>query len=937
MTTPWPRVRELFESALDRPAEGRTAFVRQRAAGDSALEREVLDLLANEAGLELGGAVSGFLRSPVEAVANPDSPTPRFRPGDRIGTYTLVRELDSGGMGTVFEAAQERPARTVALKVLRRGLHSLDAVRRFELESEVLGRLQHPGIAAVFEAGVHRTTSEPGATPGIEVPWFALEFVDGARDLVRYADDEQLGLRERLGLFLEVAAAVHHAHQKGVIHRDLKPGNVLVTPAGQPKVIDYGVARLTDGYTAGETGSPARPETISGGALGTLPYMSPEQLTGDRDGIDVRTDVYGLGAILFELLTGRTPHATGGVPLAEAVRAICDEPPPLVSSLPRHLPEALSPELDWISLRALAKDRNRRYGTAAELADDVLRFLRQEPVRAGPPTATYRLKKLYVRHRVALTAAALALLALVAGLVGTSVGLVRARAAEESAEAARTEAERERELALAARSEAEREREAALAARSAEEAQRLRAEAEGARARAMLEFLGDSLAAADPARAGAEVRLVDYLRRAGEELERRFADEPDLRRTLDRVVGRAFSELGEHDRAERHLARALDTLEAETRPGSSGRAAGEALAAERVDLMVDLAVVRAHQLARVEALELLERAEAQLSEQALTDGRAWWRARAARCLIRQLGGERDGLEEELRDVLDGLARTAEPGDRQRGRLALSLASFLQEERRFGDAQEVLEESLGPVLERWGEDEPLALLLRANLAMARAMQGRRALAIEALEGVLPRMREVLGREHYEVIPTMNNLAALYYFEGRHEDAIELWSESLEVMGAQLPDDHPTVQGVRSNLGTMLLKLGRADEAEPILRESLAVRARTLGEGHERTLAVRMELARLARDHGHADEALTLYEEGHFLAERHLDPDANLLRWYEIELGTLLMDRERLEEGFELLQRAQRAIDEGRAEEMNAADREQVRATLAKLERRLAADG
>ena len=534
MSTHWPRVRELFERALELSRSEREAFVRAEAGDDDALAEQVLALLHNEQGLEDAPDAS-FLSSPVETTRALSAEPQRaletsVRAGDTVGAYTLIREIASGGMGTVFEATQGRPARTVALKVLRRGLHSSESVRRFELEAEVLGRLKHPGIASIFEAGVHRPGQHgPGDAPDLEIPYFALELVDGARDLTAYANESGLGLRERLGLFLEVAAAVHHAHQKGVIHRDLKPGNVLVGTDGQPKVIDYGVARLTDPES-----EQARPETIPGGALGTLPYMSPEQLAADADGVDVRTDVYGLGAILYELLTGRTPHATAGLPLAEAVRTICEEQPQAPSkvgpapesgaSLAGGVPE----ELDWICLRALEHDRERRYGTAAELADDVLRFLRHEPVSAGPPTAAYRLRKLYGRHRLPLTAAAFALLALIGGLIGTSIGLLRAREAERradgerrlaleakaEAEAAKDQAERERGVAEQATAAAASERERALEARAAESVERRRAELEAQKAREMLEFLADTLAAADPAETGRELSLIDYLDRA---------------------------------------------------------------------------------------------------------------------------------------------------------------------------------------------------------------------------------------------------------------------------------------------------------------------------------------------------------------------------------------------------------------------------------------
>src|SRR5262249_41988983 len=286
-----------------------------------------------------------------------------------------VRELGRGGMGVVYLAEQQNPSRLVALKVIAAGLTVGDALRRFEHEAQVLARLKHPGIAQVFEAG----TGDTG--DGVR-PYFVMELIEG-QSLTDYARARALPTRQRLELFVKVCAAVQHAHQKGVIHRDLKPGNILVDEAGRPRVLDFGVARLT-GPGPGDTHA-----TAVGQLVGTLPYMSPEQVAADPDALDTRSDVYTLGVILYQLLTGRLPYEVAGKPAREAARVITEREPARLGSVDK----ALRGDLETVVARALEKDRERRYSSADALADDVERYLRGDPILARPASALYQLKK----------------------------------------------------------------------------------------------------------------------------------------------------------------------------------------------------------------------------------------------------------------------------------------------------------------------------------------------------------------------------------------------------------------------------------------------------------------------------------------------------------------------------------------------------------------
>jgi serine/threonine-protein kinase len=440
---------EIFAEAVERPAAERTAFLEQACSGEPELRRRVELLLQ---GYDAAGL---FLETPPAA----PEPPPADLTGTRIGSYILARKLGEGGCGVVYLAEQQQPIRRqVALKIIKLGMDTRAVIARFEAERQALAMMDHPDIARVFDAGA--------TTEGR--PYFVMEYVDGA-PIVRVCDEHSLDMPARLELFARVCVALQHAHQKGIIHRDLKPSNILVSlreGVPVPKIIDFGIAKATQGRLTEETLLTSLDQFI-----GTPAYMSPEQAELRDLDIDTRSDIYSLGVLLYELLTGRPPYDPKSLVRAgvEEIRRILREvDPPRPSTklatldhadlatvararraAPMQLRSRLRGDLDWIVMRCLEKERDRRYGTAVELAEDVRRHLRSEPVAARPPDSLYRARKFVVRHRLACVAAAIVATVLIGSTVFSARQATRARRAETLAQDQRAEAQRQREQAEA--------------------------------------------------------------------------------------------------------------------------------------------------------------------------------------------------------------------------------------------------------------------------------------------------------------------------------------------------------------------------------------------------------------------------------------------------------------------------------------------------------
>jgi WD40 repeat protein/DNA/RNA endonuclease YhcR with UshA esterase domain/tRNA A-37 threonylcarbamoyl transferase component Bud32 len=432
--------------------------------------------------------------------------------GTVIGGVSIVRIIADGGMGRVYEGRQDKPRRPVAVKVIKPGIASPNMLKRFEYEAQVLGRLRHPGIAQIYSVGTHQVR-------GQEVPYFVMEYIPNAKSLTQYANEQKLSTQERLELFRKVCEAVAHGHQKGVIHRDLKPGNVLVDSSGQPKVIDFGVARSTDSDMALTT-----MQTDVGALIGTLQYMSPEQFDADPNDLDVRLDVYALGVILYELLAGKPPYEVRQRAIHEVARIVREDEPTALSILNKSLRR----DVGVIAGKCLQKDRGRRYSSATELAGDVSRYLAGEPITAAPPSFWDSMARVARRHKAAATAVAVIAASLVAAVVGISAFAVRAERARKTAEQAqvaehqmRSVAETARQAAESATTVAQQEREAADGARQTAERERTAAD----EARRQAEWQADK---ARRALMLAERSAEHELEQVAEGIIRQAADPPAL-------------------------------------------------------------------------------------------------------------------------------------------------------------------------------------------------------------------------------------------------------------------------------------------------------------------------------------------------------------------------------------------------------------------------
>jgi serine/threonine protein kinase len=912
MARPGGRIKALFDEALEieAPAE-RAAYLDRHCAGEPELRRQVEALLRVYA--EMGSFLEQPLLDPRATVdphtgpiagvtAAPDvedeqaAPAPPAEgPGSQIGPYKLLQEIGQGGMGAVFLAEQREPVRRqVALKLIKAELASATSVARFEAERQALALMDHPHIAKVLDGG----TTSAGR------PYFVMELVMGI-PITRYCDDQQLSIRQRLELFIPVCQALQHAHTKGIIHRDIKPSNVLVAPGdGQPapKVIDFGIAKAT-----GQRLTERTLFTEFGSVLGTLEYMSPEQAELNNQDIDTRSDVYSLAVVLYELLTGTTPlthQVLKGTTFLEVLRRIREEEPPTpsrrLSTLQEALPtisaqrrtepvklaRALRGELDWVVMKALEKDRSRRYESASALARDLERYLADEPVQARPPSLGYWLAKFARRNRGLVLATAAALLALVVGLAGLAWGLVRAERARQ-AEAERAEGERQAK---------EQAQDAEQQARDSE-----------ADTQAFSRFLvEDVLAAARPEGEGGGLGIDVSLKRALDEsakkIAQRFRGRPRAEAVARHDLGVTFRLLGDPARAVEQLQQALvlrrqalgrdhpDTLASLNSLGASYRAAGQldqAVALHEEALRLATAKFGP---AHPDTLHYLNNLAAAYFD-------AGQRARALPL-----------IEEALRLHK---ARSG-PADPQTLASMNNLAVAYHEAGRLDLAEPLYEEALRLRKARLGPEHPDTLMTLGNLAALYWVRRRLDRSIPLFEEVLAIRKKKQGPEHPDTLFVAFNLGVNYTAAGRHADAVALFDQWLPRALATLkPDQPPRDYGVHAG-AQAYHSAGRPEKAEPLRRERAARVKQLTGPDSPQYAVALAELSLSLLQQRKWADAEPILRDGLALREK-IEPEAWTTFHARAQLGSALLGQQKyaaaeplLRQGYEGLKQREARI-------------------------------
>lgn len=811
----WKQVKELLVEALERPGVVRAGFVEGRCGGDEELREEVMALLAaHEAthaavdralpSWSVGGMGAELMEGFGEARTEDGGPEL-----ERLGPYRVLGVLGRGGMGVVYRAEQEQPRREVALKVLAPGLASARAVRRFEHEAQILGRLQHPGIAQVYEAAA-------AETPGGVRPFFAMEMVRG-EPLTAYAEGHRLGVRERVALVAEVCDAVQHAHQKGVIHRDLKPANILVDESGRAKVLDFGVARVidADANTTVQTGV--------GQLVGTIPYMSPEQVSGDPHEVDTRSDVYALGVVLFELLSGRLPHEVRDRSPAEMVRAIAQDEPSRLSASGTGESRALRGDLETIAGKALEKDKARRYQSAAALGEDLRRYLRDEPIVARPASAVYTLRKFARRNRALVGGVVAAFILLVAGVIGTSWQAYRATEAETQAFKEATEA------------------------KEARDAQKVKAET----AREITAFVESILASVHPLMAQGQdtTMLRRLLDRASERVEAELQDQPEVAAAVRAIIGRAYFGLGLYAQAGPHLKAALETREKLLGAGS----------VETASSLNDLGVLLAETCDLDGAERLLGRA-LEVRRSALPESGELAETLTYYGWTKFKRGDLAGAESALREALLIQRGLPAPDEARRIETLIGLFSLLSRRGDYAGAAAFMPDiyAVQSGLAALAGPEVAAKAAALNGQAMRLMLGRfdSGDAKKFIQDSLEMIRQIGGPDHPYLAYFLNLSAQAWRFMGDDAVAEGMLREALAIQEKRLCADHPDIAMTLCNLGLVLLDTGGEAEAEPMLRRSLEMRVRLFGEEHPDTAESRYALGLLLSDMGRQEEGLAM---------------------------------------------------------------------------------
>lgn len=848
----WERVKDVVYQAMQLDPDQRQAFV-EHACADIELRDEVQSLLQAENAVR-----PDFLQAEhhAESLGDKDQAASGIlQPGQIFSDrFKLIRKLGEGGMGQVWLCEQTTPVcRQVALKLIKAGMYDEAVLRRFQAERQSLAIMEHPAIAKVYEAG----TTPQGQ------PYFVMEYVPGL-PITEYCDHKKLGITERLELFIQVCEGVQHAHQKAIIHRDLKPANILIVEVNgkpTPRIIDFGLAKAAipvDGQSL---------FTQPGSFIGTPAFMSPEQADPNVSDVDTRTDVYSLGVILYVLLAGSQPFASGRqkLPVHELLRRLREDEPPRPSikvssdhatstvaaeargTDPKQLASRLRGDLDWITLKAVEKDRTLRYGSPSELANDLRRHLNHEPVLARPASTGYRIQKYVRRHRIAVSVAA------------SLVLLLAAFAAVQAIQLRRITAERDR---------ANRERD---------------------RANRITDFMTGMFKVSDPSEArGNTVTAREIMDKASNDMGRGLARDPEVQSQLMWVMALTYANLGLNARAHELAQQAL-----EIRQSTLGRDNPKTL--ESVIQLGDILEREGH----YPEAEKLERQALALERRDLAAGDSLMLDTMDRLAVVLVD---EGIYEEAEqlddEVLEVRRRRNEPPDSQTLRAMNNLGTAFGGEGQYANAEQEYRQLLEVSQQILGPDHPQTLGAMGNLAVAIERQNRFGEAEQLFRQVLANSQRVMGPEHRDTVLAMTTLAEVLTSEDRLAEAEKLYRQALRISSRTLGPDHPDTLADQSSFADLLFKERHLREAEQLQRATLTSQLRVQGPESPDVFASQSALAKTLNVEGHYVQAEKIGRDSLTAELRALGPQHPLTLQTLQQLGTAMAYEHRYPEAAKL---------------------------------------
>jgi len=835
----WERVKAVFDAAIDKDPDEVAHFLDSACAGDREVRAQVESLIASDRSNE------PFLDSqpPTTGAALLAEAFGHEATGTIIGNYQIIEPIASGGMGMVYRAVRADGAfdQVVAIKLIRRGLATEDILRRFRQERQTLAALNHPNIGRLLDGGATDSGS----------PYLVMEFIEG-RPIHEYCDGHKLTIEERLKLFRTVCSAVEHAHRNLVVHRDLKPGHILITRGGEPKLVDFGIAKIIGGDGTVD----AQTITADSERLLTPQYASPEQVRGEP--ISTASDVYSLGVIFYELLSGLRPYDLRGIPRAEMERLITEINPPAPSlrcakpqTLNRsdgtsktitpdmvaadrstnaeRLCRSLAGDLDTIVLTAMHKDVARRYSSVEQFSADIQRHLDGMPVRARRDTFGYRAGKFIRRHKVGVLASVLILLSLAGGTIGTVVGLIRTASALNRAESETTNARREAQKALRVNN-----------------------------------VLQTMLAAVNPYTAAKDVTVKQVLDMMAPWLGAELVDQPDVASAVHYTIGTSYASIGEFDKAERHLNESI----------SLGRSTLGPNHPEVALSLCELGNVFREKGNLSEAQSTLEQAIAILELSPDENGASLAKVHV---YLGKLYGGRGNYEVGREHILQAVSlaeRKLGPDHQEVLETKTELGSLSAAAGQYDEAERIYKEVLETAQRALGADHPRTIDYTQNLAVLFTREGKFTEAEPLYKQALAASSKALGERHPTTLTIMNNLAKLMTDQGLFEESLDLSREVLEARRILFGDDHPDTLSAVNGLGMTYYYLNRLEESQELLEGAHARIRTSLGPENPLTLTIMNNLALVYYAQSRYDAAEPLFVESletsrRVLGEEHVD--------------------------------------------------------------------